>query len=348
MMYIRRYNYLRLYGYPVFAVFLYLILILLNSDESNLQGWKFYTIIDFITEGLFCLIFTIVLFESGLWVSQILHNKTISKKNSMPRFIFQLVVHIIIVSILVVLFFNIDLPLKYGYDDLLLRRTLIIGLIFSILITTGLTAEQLFLKWNESKLEAIENKKQALQSELNALKLQLDPHFLFNNLSTLTSLIEENQITAVQYVTNLSAVYRYVLSNRNKNLIVLKTELDFIKEYLFLYQIRYGSSIIIDIADTDTLDHLNKFIAPLTLQLLIENAIKHNSFSRTAPLLIRIYYEEHWIIVQNNKLPKFTKEPSEGIGLAHIDHSYRLLGSILPEVYDLENSFEVKVPLLNN
>ena len=346
MMYTGRYNYLRLYGYPVFTVFLYLILILLNSDESNLEGWKFYLVTDFIIEGLFCLIFTIVLFETGLWLSKILKFTSIRKKNGALRFVFQLLLHVLFVSILAVLFFNIDLPQKYGYDDLLLRRVLIIGFIFSILITTGLTAEQLLLKWNESKLEAIENKKQALQSELNALKLQLDPHFLFNNLSTLTSLIEENQATAVQYVTNLSAVYRYVLSNRNKNLIILKTELDFIKEYLFLYQIRYGSSIVINIEDN--IHNINKFIAPLTLQLLIENAIKHNSFSMNMPLLIRISYEDDWIIVQNNKSAKFTKESGEGIGLAHIYHSYKLLGTLLPVVHDLETSFEVRVPLLNN
>jgi hypothetical protein len=345
-MYTGRYKYLRLYGYPVFAVVLYLILILLNSDESNLKGWKLYYITDFITEGLFCLLFAIVLSETGLWLSKILNHKFILKKNTMPRFMLQLLLHISIVSILVVLFFNIDFPQKYGYDELLLRRAIIIGFIFSILITTGLTAQQLLIRWNESKLEAIENKKQALQSELNALKLQLDPHFLFNNLSTLTSLIEENQITAVQYVTNLSAVYRYVLSNRNKNLVILKTELDFIKEYLFLYQIRYGLSIAIEIADNNP--NLNKFIPPLTLQLLIENAIKHNSFSIAMPLLIRISYEDQWIIVENNKSPKYAKETGEGIGLEHIYHSYRLLGGILPVVYDLENTFEVRIPLVNN
>lgn len=345
-MYARRYKYLRLYGYPVFAVFLYLILILLNSDESNLQGWKFYYITDFITEGLFCLIFTIVLFETGLCLSQILNYKCVWKKNNTLRFMLQLLLQIIIVSILIIVFFNIDLPLKYGYDELLLRRVLIIGTIFSILITTGLTAEQLFFKWNESKLEAIENKKQALQSELNSLKLQLDPHFLFNNLSTLTSLIEENQETAIQYVTNLSAVYRYVLSNRNKNLVVLKTELDFIKEYLFLYQIRYGSSIVIHIAENNS--NLSKFIPPLTLQLLIENTIKHNSFSKTMPLVISISYEDRWIIIRNNKSAKFTKEPGEGIGLAHIYHSYKIIGSTPPVVNDLETIFEVRIPLLNN
>lgn len=345
-MYARRYKYLRLYGYPVFAVFLYLVLILLNSDESNIQGWKFYYITDFIIEGLFCLIFTIVLFETGLLLSEILNYKFVWTKNNTLKFIVQLLLQIIIVSILIVVFFNLDLPLKYGYDELLLRRVLIIGSIFSILITTGLTAEQLFLNWNESKLEAIESKKQALQAELNALKLQLDPHFLFNNLSTLTSLIEENQVTAVQYVTNLSAVYRYVLSNRNKNLVLLKTELDFISEYLFLYQIRYGSSITIHIAENNS--NLNTFIPPLTLQLLIENAIKHNSFSSTMPLLISISYEDQWIIVQNNKSAKFTKEPGEGIGLAHIYHSYKIIGSTPPVVNDLENIFEVRIPLLNH
>lgn len=346
MRYIRRYKYLRFYGYPVFAVFLYLILILLNSDESNLQGWKFYYITDFIIEGLFCLLFTIVLFETGLWTSQIINSKWIERKNSIARFILQLVLHIIMVTILAIVFFNIDLPQKYGYDDLLLRRVLIMGVIFSILITTGLTAEQLLIKWNESKLEAVENKKQALQAELNALKLQLDPHFLFNNLSTLTSLIEENPVTAVEYVTNLSAVYRYVLSNRNKNMIVLKTELDFIKEYLFLYQIRYGASIMINIADN--IQNRNKFIAPLTLQLLIENAIKHNSFSIAAPLHIGISYKEQWIIVKNNKSPRFAKEPGEGIGLEHIYQRYKFLGNLLPEVQDLETTFEVRIPLLNN
>lgn len=345
-MYLKRYQYLRLYGYPVFGIILYLILILINSDESNLRGWRFYYISDFIFEGLFCFVFSIALFETGLVTSQIISNKRIWKKNSMLRFVLQLILHIFMVIILTVIFFSIDLPQKYGYDDLLFRRVLIIGTIFSILITTALTAEQLLIKWNESKFEANENKKQALLSELNALKMQLDPHFLFNNLSTLTSLIEENQVTAVQYVTNLASVYRYVLSNRNKNIVVLKTELDFIREYLFLYQIRYGSAIITDIADQS--GHLNKFITPLTLQLLIENAIKHNSFSTALPLIITISFEDEWIIVENNKSPKFTKELGEGIGLAHILHSYKLLGDTLPIVYDSETVFKVRVPLLNN
>lgn len=342
----KRYKYLRLYGYPVFAVFIYLVLILIDSDESNYKEWKFYQISDFIIEGLFCLIFTIVLFESGLILSQLVNNKFVWKKNSTIRFILQLLLQIIIVGILIVVFFNIDLPLKYNYDELLLRRVLIFGSIFSILITTGLTAEQLFINWNESKLEAVESKKQALQSEIHALKLQLDPHFLFNNLSTLTSLIEENQFTAVQYASNLSSVYRYVLSNRNKNLVALKTELDFISEYLFLYQIRYGASIIINNQESN--NNLNSLIPPLTLQLLIENAIKHNSFSTTMPLIISISYEKQWIIVKNNKSAKFTKEPSEGIGLAHIYNSYKILGNTLPVVNDLEKIFEVKIPLLNH
>jgi len=346
MMYTRHYKYLRLYGYPLFAVFLNLILILLNSDESNIKDWKFYSNTDFLIEGLFCLLYTVALFETGLWLSKMINSTSVLKKNGSLRFFFKLLLHIVIISVLVILFFSIDFPQKYGYNDLVVRRALIIGLIFSILITTAFTAEELLIKWNESQLEAIENKKQALQSELNALKLQLDPHFLFNNLSTLTSLIEENQDTAVQYVTNLSAVYRYVLSNRNKNMIVLKTELDFIKEYLFLYQIRYGSSIAINI--TGESKNLNKFIAPLTLQLLVENAIKHNSFSVTAPLIININYQDHWIIVDNNKSAKFTKEPGEGIGLAHIYHSYKLLGDIIPVVQDMETTFQVRVPLLNN
>lgn len=346
MMYKRHYNYLRFYGYPVFAVFLNLILILLNSDESNIKDWKFYSNTDFLIEGLFCLLYATALFETGIGLSKIINATAVLKKKASLRFFFKLLLQILVISALVLLFFSIDFPQKYGYNDLTVRRVLIIGLILSILITTGFTAEELLINWKESQLEAIENKKQALQSELNALKLQLDPHFLFNNLSTLTSLIEENQQTAVQYLTNLSAVYRYVLSNRNKNMIVLKTELDFIKEYLFLYQIRYGSSIVIHI--TGEVKNLNKYIVPLTLQLLVENAIKHNSFSVTAPLIININYQDNWIIVDNNKSARFTKEPGEGIGLAHIFHSYDLLGNIIPVVEDLETTFKVRVPLLSN
>lgn len=341
------YKYVRLYGYPVFAILLYLIMILMDSDAGNMIGFMLSHATEFIVEALFCLLFTVVLFETGLWLSMLSNNKFHWYTNNAVRFSVQLILHIAIVSVVILIFFTIELPKRYDYDDLTIRRTLIFGAIFSILISTGFTAVQLFRNWTQSSLEAMEIKEQALQSELNALKLQLDPHFLFNNLSTLTSLIEENQGLAVKYVANLSAVYRYVLSNRHKNMITLKIELDFIKEYLFLYQIRYGDSIRIKISEDNL--YLSRYIPPLTLQLLIENAIKHNSFSLSAPLVITIRYENEWIIVHNNKSAKFAKEHSEGIGLEHIFHSYKLLGSsIIPEVNDLETAFEVRIPLLNN
>lgn len=341
------YKYVRLYGYPVFALVLYFIMIIIDSDAENTLELMLSHATDYIVEALFCLLFTITLFETGLWLSKLSNNKFHWYTNNAIRFSLQLILHIAIVSVVILLFFTIELPKRYHYDDLTIRRALIFGAIFSILISTGFTAVQLFRNWTESSLEAMEIKKQALQAELNALKLQLDPHFLFNNLNTLTSLIEENQGMAVKYVANLSAVYRYVLSNRHKNMIALKVELDFIKEYLFLYQIRYGDSIKVKISDESL--YLSSYIPPLTLQLLIENAIKHNSFSLVIPLIITISYQDQLIIVHNNKSAKFANEHSEGIGLEHIFHSYRLLGSsVMPEVHDLETAFEVRIPLLNN
>lgn len=341
------YKYVRLYGYPVFALMLYFIMIIIDSDAENTLQLMLSHATDYIVEALFCLLFTITLFETGLWLSKLSNNKFHWYTNNAVRFSIQLILHIAILSVIILLFFTIELPKRYHYDDLTIRRALIFGTIFSILISTGFTAVQLFRNWTKSSLEAVEIKKQALQSELNALKLQLDPHFLFNNLNTLTSLIEENQSLAVKYVANLSAVYRYVLSNRHKNMIALSIELDFIEEYLFLYQIRYGDSIKIKISE-DSL-YMSRYMPPLTLQLLIENAIKHNSFSLSMPLVITIRYENECIIVHNNKAEKFVKEHSEGFGLEHIFHSYRLLGrSIIPEVHDLETTFEVRIPLLNN
>ena len=185
----------------------------------------------------------------------------------------------------------------------------------------------------------------ATQAQLDALKLQLDPHFLFNNLSTLASLIPDNPALSVDYVIKLSSIYRYMLTNRPQNIISIKAELEFINAYLFLYQTRYGEAIHINISNIEELN--NQGIAPLTLQLLIENAIKHNSFSADSPLTIDIFSKDNqWIVVRNNKSLKLTREPGSQLGLKNIRERYLLLGDGEPVINNEEDFFEVKIPLL--
>jgi LytS/YehU family sensor histidine kinase len=261
------------------------------------------------------------------------------------RFLLQALLHIAIITLIFAAFFQIKFPARFMYDQLGFRQATIVGIIFALLITTVFTTEHFFYKWNDSRLEVSETRKNTVQAQLDALKLQLDPHFLFNNLSTLTSLIEDDQQLAVDYVINLSSIYRYMLSNRVQNTIRISEELEFISAYLFLYRTRYGEAISIVMPEINT--YQDKSIAPLTLQLLVENAIKHNLFSRHVPLMINIYFEDGYIVVHNNKTPKPTGEPGSKMGLKNISERYILLGHIEPIVTETADSFEVKVPLLN-
>ncbi|MDP4208169.1 MAG: histidine kinase [Bacteroidota bacterium] len=285
------------------------------------------------------------LFETGIQLTTLLNNWYPWENRIKSRFFIQLSLHITIVSVIITLFFSFSFPAYFKYDDLLYRQTIIIGVIFSLLITAAFTAEYFFYRWNDAKMQALKMEQYTTQAQLDALKLQLDPHFLFNNLSILTALIEDQPSTAVSYVAKLSSIYRYMLTNRMQNVIPLTDELEFIKAYLFLYQIRYGEGIKIDIEDYKAAAQSG--LPPLTLQLLIENAIKHNLFSTDSPLNIHIYFpKSKFMVVENNKMPKTIHEPSTNMGLKNIRERYRLMNKKALVITDDHDFFKVMVPLI--
>lgn len=184
-----------------------------------------------------------------------------------------------------------------------------------------------------------------LQSQLEALKQQVNPHFLFNSLNALGTLIEEDPKQASVFLEELSTVYRYLLRSNDQNLITLAAELDFIHSYTHLLKTRYGLGLNLEIK-VDTA-HKNYQIPPLTLQLLVENAVKHNIILPEAPLTITIVTNPlHQLVITNNLQRKNARIHSNGVGLNNILTKYKMLGQTLPTVHENEKQFAVFLPLI--
>ncbi|MEQ8417673.1 MAG: histidine kinase [Imperialibacter sp.] len=204
--------------------------------------------------------------------------------------------------------------------------------------------ETVFLiKERQTDLLAFEQLERArVEAELEILKSQIDPHFMFNSLNTLAYLIENDRDRALQFNESLSDVYRYILMNKQKELVSLEEEIAFANSYFTLVRIRFGDGVHFDI---DIADESNKLMAPISLQLLLENAVKHNEFSEKEPLVIRLRLINGWVEVVNNLQAKRLKGTSR-IGLRNLTERYRLLTGKEVLVEETEKEFKVKLPYL--
>lgn len=222
-------------------------------------------------------------------------------------------------------------------------RILVVVWLVELVILGLLLANRSIQNTLKLQQEAAKLQKENNAARYAALQSQLNPHFLFNNLNTLIAEIEYNPTNAVKFTKNLSNVYRYVLQSQDKKLITLSEELEFLEAYLFLHKVRLGDCISyqLDIAA----GQLDGMLPPLTLQLLAENVIKHNSITLSRPMVIRIYMEPGWLVVSNVISPKKSVF-SSGVGLANLSNRCKLmLGKEIVRESD-EKVFTVKVPLL--
>jgi len=216
--------------------------------------------------------------------------------------------------------------------------------LMSIILLTIEISTQFFRHWKHSLVEVERYRAESLQAQLQNLKNQINPHFLFNNLSVLSSLVCQDQNKSVEFINQLSKVYRYLLDNQNSELVTVEEELNFIRSYLFLLQIRYSPnlSIIIDVRNGD----LARMIPPMALQILIENAIKHNEVSSGRPLSISIVSGQGDLVVKNNLQPRLLQEPGSQTGLKNIKARYGFFTATPVEVINDSSNFIVKIPLL--
>ena len=182
-------------------------------------------------------------------------------------------------------------------------------------------------------------------ASFDALKNQLDPHFLFNSLNVLTSLIEEDPHQAQKFTTSLSKVYRYVLEQKNKDLVTVDEELDFARTYVRLLKMRFEDSIVFDIPDKASNTDLK--IVPLSLQLLLENAVKHNVVTASRPLHIKVFEENGMLTVTNNLQAKEVVKKSSGVGLQNIKQRYSILTDRAMQIVKTAQDFSVHLPMLS-
>ena len=219
--------------------------------------------------------------------------------------------------------------------------------IFCTIMIIAIYESIYFMNELRASVEESENlKRESLSAQLNALRSQVNPHFLFNNLNTLSSLIPENPVHAVDFVQQLSKVYRHILEVKDEKSILLKDELDLLNAYTFLLKTRFDKNLDVTI-DIPT-EKLQKRIVPLSLQILMENAIKHNIVSADKPLHIDISTLNGSLVVSNNLQMKNQVNECTGIGLDNIRNRYKLISEKPVKVTSNDNNFTVSIPLIDN
>ncbi len=207
------------------------------------------------------------------------------------------------------------------------------------------TSRSWLMEWRKSAIEAEQLRTEKLASQYQSLKDQLNPHFLFNSLNALSNLVYEDADKSAAFIQKLSRIYRYVLEVQQEELVELRREMDFAKNYLDLQKIRFEENLNFSI---DLSPCSDCYLPPLSLQLLLENAIKHNVASEEEPLFISIQMKEDALWVSNTFQPKTSQnEPSTGVGLENIRSRYRILSDQSPEIFKSEDEFLVKLPLLH-
>jgi LytS/YehU family sensor histidine kinase len=223
-----------------------------------------------------------------------------------------------------------------------ISNTIYMSVGITLVISMVLTSKSFLFNWRQTAIDAEKFKRESTVAKFETLRSQVNPHFLFNSLNALTNLVYEDQDKAAKFIKQLSEVYRYLLDTREKEIVSLDEEKKFLNSYLFLQQIRFGDKLKL----TVSLDEQNCMVAPLVLQMLVENAIKHNIISEQSPLWINVYVDAGFVVVENN-LQKKTEmmEDSPGIGLENIRRRYEFLTDKKVEVSE-GKTFIVRLPMI--
>ena len=220
----------------------------------------------------------------------------------------------------------------------------VFAIIVTFIVSVSLYAFHFYRAYQENKLKEQKVIAGTASAKFETLKNQIDPHFLFNSLNVLSSLIEENPDQAQKFTTSLSKIYRYVLEQKDKELISVEEELSFAKTYMNLLKMRFENSITFELPSD--FNNNEAKVVPLSLQLLLENTIKHNVVSEKKPLHIKIYVENNYLIVQNNLQKKEVLQDRKGVGLQNIVNRYGLISERKVLIQENESFFRVMIPIL--
>ncbi|MBN2214301.1 MAG: histidine kinase [Bacteroidales bacterium] len=303
---------------------------------------------------IFFVIFVLIMWETGDLIYRFSLN-TLLKRFDIIRQASSLLMIFIVYGVIVIVLFTISYSLfdliffdlqhygsAYRFFDLDANVGMFIGYL-GVLIFIGQVYA--YNHWKKERLVSEQLQKENFQARFEALKNQVDPHFFFNNMSVLTRLVYKNQDLAAEYINQLSKIYRYILDKRDEMLVPLKEELAFLDSYFFLIKIRHEEHILFR-TNLDEKTTRECYLPPNTLQLLIENAIKHNQFSDSEPLNITISEDDGFLIIKNSLKRRKLIEETSKLGLENIRKRYALLSDSRVEVNEGGAEFTVLLPKL--
>lgn len=222
-------------------------------------------------------------------------------------------------------------------------RSLPASMLVSVFLSLLFTATGFFRAWKQSFIQGEKLKAEMLSYKYESLRNQLNPHFLFNSLNVLSDLVYDDQALAVRFIRQLSDLFRYVLDSRDKEVVPLAEELVFIQSYIFLLKTRFEEKLKINI---DVPTETDDYIVPMSLQLLIENAVKHNELSEAFPLQISICRKGNYLEIENTLKSKNVGDDSKGTGLQNIRQQFSFLTDLPVEIFPSKQKYLVRVPIL--
>lgn len=348
------YKYYRIIVIPVVSVVYISSYFLLNPYQNRTENSLID--LDWTLDLFIILAYCAILTELSLFVGRTLNYWISWQQNPIFRAFAQF---ICLIAGNILLNYSFSFLWKYLYswtpqeNELVqIWQSNLMAAILSIFISSIHTAIFLLNRWRitseeaaQLKIRTSELQEAVTRSELESLKLQLDPHFIFNNFSTLTELIYEDQNAAAEFLENITRVYRYMISNLNRDTISVREEIEFLNAYFYLLKKRLGEKVNLEIQINA--EHFEKHLPTLTLQLLIENAVKHNSATIANPLRIFIYSEGSDIVVKNNLQDTSGKKMvSTGIGHKNIEFRYKILSDRMPDFYQSEDDYFARLPLI--
>jgi sensor histidine kinase YesM len=312
----------------------------ISNDASSVN--------DLLIQYVFFIFVSFVVWFANAKVVEQLKEKINIDNNTWLNYILSISVASIVSSSLVSYFLLKIWTLIYPYntatDTVILQTTaciIFISLFISIIYETYILKRK--RTHALSKIEQLALAK--TQAELSALKNQIDPHFIFNSLNTLSYLITSDAKKAKLFNDTLAKVYQYILRNKDRDLVMLREEIEFISNYFYLLKIRFHNTVDMAI-EIDDMEAEELLIPPISLQTLVENAIKHNEFSEEKPLIISVAVSSKFVVVKNKINQKTYPVPTSRIGLSNLDNRYMLITKRNIQV-DETNYFSVKLPIIN-
>ena len=294
-------------------------------------------------------IITLLIWESSRLIEPVFKKLINRQKNKIKTLVLFFITGSLFTTLITIgLVFFVSMGLhNYSFKQTIipLKLNLIYAWLANLLFHLLNAIKFYFTEYKTKWMEAEELKRISAQAELQLVKSQINPHFLFNNLNVLSALIMKNNEEANKFIEEFSKVYRYILNNHDKELVDIKTELEFIKPYIFLLQKRFAEGLDITIEVPET--YKKFYVIPASLQMLIENAIKHNVISKTKPLHIDVHINgNNTIVVSNNLQLRQSVDNSTQIGLANIIKRYQLVSGKNVMVKNDSADFTVALPLL--